>query len=473
MLAGERVVVEVAADVPRRDPLVAARGDQEVREVLADPAAEGEHLGRRRLHGGRAALVHELLADRGHERAGPLARAALPGVRRGERGDRPVEGRVLGRAQVVVQLERARRRRLLEARGLDLARGGDDEALVRLEHVEVADDVPEPVDELVDPNPARLGREAERRAPLAVDVARPEAQLGRRLDDRRVVRERGRVLDAEAHHCCCCWACAYAPGTSTRVEKKLDAISSPGVVDPGEDAAEERRQPAAEELGELRERELRGDAADRPLGPVGVAADRAERAQALVEAEEDGPRAGAVEEQELEHARRPQQRAVGGAERLEGAARAQERGEPHRLLAGLGREPGDDRRDDRDRPRGRVGALDVRAELEELERLAARHRRAHHALEGVRAAADADEQLVLGARRAAAPARGGEEEVQAVQLLPHLGRDLVADAAGVLARPGHARDDRVRVVRAARAGTRSRRRRRTRRSARGRGRRCP
>ena len=117
-----------------------------------------------------------------------------------------------------------------------------------------------------------------------------------------------------------------------------------------------------------------------------------------------------------------------------------------RLLERLDGQRRDRRVLDREDPGCHVRPLDVRAEPQELVRLAARKRRAHHALEAMRPLANTDELPVLRMHHAL-QAAAGEVEVEPVQLLPHLGRDLIADTACVLARLRDARRDGVRVLR--------------------------
>ncbi len=95
--------------------------------------------------------------------------------------------------------------------------------------------------------------------------------------------------------------------------------------------------------------------------------------------------------------------------------------------------------------RGGVGPLEVRAELEELVRLAARERRLREPLEGVRAVADTDEEVVRRGEHGLGP-QARDAQVEPVQVLPHLARDLLAHAARVLARARDARRDGVRVA---------------------------
>ena len=63
------------------------------------------------------------------------------------------------------------------------ADGGDDEAIVRLEDVEMLHAVAEMVVVLADAQAERLGDEAERRAVLAAALERAKAQLGVGLGD--------------------------------------------------------------------------------------------------------------------------------------------------------------------------------------------------------------------------------------------------------------------------------------------------
>jgi hypothetical protein len=108
-----------------------------------------------------------------------------------------------------VQLERSRR---VPPVGERLARHhladrSDGEPVVRLEHVEVVDVVPEVVAVLAHAHPWRLGHEPERRAVLAAAFERAQPELRVRLRDLDVVAERRRVLDPEPHrYCCCCCA---------------------------------------------------------------------------------------------------------------------------------------------------------------------------------------------------------------------------------------------------------------------------
>ena len=157
---------------------------------------------------------------------------------------------------------------------------------------------------------------------------------------------------------------------------------------------------------QLGERELAEDAADRHLGSQRSARDRADRGQRELEAEADRPRQPALEQEVRDHLRRAQLVALLLAEGLEGAARSEQAREPlvrdrRRLVRHQARHL------DGEQARGRVGALEMRAELEELVGLAARQRRLHHALEGVRALADAHEELV---RRGRAPPSGRVRE---------------------------------------------------------------
>ena len=97
--------------------------------------------------------------------------------------------------------------------------------------------------------------------------------------------------------------------------------------------------------------------------------------------------------------------------------------------------------------RGLVGALEVAAALDEEPALVADDGGIGQALEEQRAVADGLEEV----RRTLAPQFGGarrvEKEIEAVDLLPQLGGDLVAHHAGVLAALADRGDDGVAVGR--------------------------
>ena len=103
-------VVEVAADVARRNPGTAAGGEHHVREVLADAAAERERRVGPRHHVGRARLVDEQASHRPHhlDRAlglRPLPSAVADSSRRGSENGAYSVG-----AEVVVDAGAARAR---------------------------------------------------------------------------------------------------------------------------------------------------------------------------------------------------------------------------------------------------------------------------------------------------------------------------------------------------------------------------
>ena len=77
---------------------------------------------------------------------------------------------------------------------------------MRLEHVEVQDVVAEVVGVLAHAQADGLGVQPERGAMLAAALERAQAQLRVGLRDRGVVAELRRVLDAQDHCCCICWA---------------------------------------------------------------------------------------------------------------------------------------------------------------------------------------------------------------------------------------------------------------------------
>ena len=165
-----------------------------------------------------------------------------------------------------------------------------------------------------------------------------------------------------------------------------------------------------------------------------------DRLEAALGAEEHRAREAAVEQEELDDALALHLLRLVAAEGLEAAARPQQRRQP---VAGPVHQP---RRARQEHARRRVGALEVRAELEELECLAARERRLRHALEGVRALPDPNEELVRRLEHARVP-RPRDEQVESVQVLPHLAGDLLPDAAQVLAGARDARGDAVGVGR--------------------------
>ena len=189
---------------------------------------------------------------------------------------------------------------------------------------------------------------------------------------------------------------------------------------------------------QLGERQLGEDAADGALGPQRLARDRADRARGTAPG-----RSATARGRRRSSSRNATTRAGAQlvalllAERLERAARLEQAREPV-----VGRRPSGS-------AAAQAGHLDRRAaapscrhargapELEELVRLAARQRRLHHALEGVRGLADAHEERVRRGEHGRRP-RARDEQVQPVEELPHLARDLLAHAARVLPRARHA-----------------------------------
>ena len=95
-----------------------------------------------------------------------------------------------------------------------------------------------------------------------------------------------------------------------------------------------------------------------------------------------------------------------------------------------------------------VRALDVFADLHELPALIAHDGRVGQPLEMQRAGLDFLEKFVGTFVPHFAGAVGLNEEMQAVQLLPHFNRDLITHHPRVLAGRGDGGDNRVRVVRA-------------------------
>ena len=144
------------------------------------------------------------------------------------------------------------------------------------------------------------------------------------------------------------------------------------------------------------------------------------------------------EEQELEDAVRPQFGGVDLAIGLERRA-ALKQADPLEVIAGIDRRGGIvgenavvyvDQRGEH------AGALDEAAELDEVPAFAVVHRGVGQALEHVRSGLYGFEEFV---RRDASGFKQGDAlhfVEEAVELLPHLGADLLADLAGVLAR-GH------------------------------------
>ncbi len=190
----------------------------------------------------------------------------------------------------------------------------------------------------------------------------------------------------------------------------------------------------------VREGELGDEHPERAFGLLRVAGDHPDGLEASLGAEEHRTREAALEQEKLDDALALHLLRLVAAERLEAAARPEQRREP---VAGPVHQP---RHARQQHARRRVGALEVRAELEELERLAARERRLRHALEGVRALPDPNQELVRRLEHAGVPGPR-HEQVEPVQVLPHLAGDLLPDAAKVLAGARDAGGHGVRVAR--------------------------
>ena len=178
------------------------------------------------------------------------------------------------------------------------------------------------------------------------------------------------------------------------------------------------------------------------------AGDRLQRLLGAVEAEEDGARELAVEQQEVDHVVR-RDTAVALAVHLE-APRPNAAGRPTASRR---------RRRRRPRPTAAAGSTSRRAAATCCRRAradapagrSARPRRATSCCRRRRRRAgqqlDLAEELVRVDDRPAPRRAVAHREVEAVDLLPHLGRDHLAHRAGVLARLLQAGEDRVGVLR--------------------------
>ena len=316
---------------------------------------------------------------------------------------------------------------------------------MRLEHVEVVHDVAEPVPVLGDRDAARLGRERERRAALAVPVRGLEADLAVRLVDRGVVREPGHVLDGQPHCCCCASCIASAPTGSARLEKYAFVTASPAAWIPVS-SSRSVWVTASPEMSPTSPYSSDGDEpSDDAVRRSLVARDPRDGIEAAREAVPHGAREVGRADQLLRDRDRLEQRAVTLHVRLEGAARLEQRDQlPGARRIGAVERDGDRvaRGDDPDRLRR---PFELEAEPDELVRIAVRHRRVRRALEEVGAVAELLEERVRPARDGAT-VRAAHEQEQLVDRLPHLAGDLLAHRAGVLARERDAVGDRIGVA---------------------------
>ena len=74
ILVGDAVgAVEIAGDIAGRDPAAAAGGDEDVRQVLADAAAQREGFRRRRGRVGRLGIENDLAVKRCEQRCRPAS----------------------------------------------------------------------------------------------------------------------------------------------------------------------------------------------------------------------------------------------------------------------------------------------------------------------------------------------------------------------------------------------------------------
>ena len=197
--------------------------------LVAVPGDSPEPTGVRRLFGAVALVDLDppptLVVP---EVAGLRIFAGYAGWSAGQLEDEVVERDVARWREEVEPVERRRRYPVDETRCCPhLAAGGHGDAVVRLEHVEVVDGVPESVDVLRDGHAAGLERERERRASLTVAVRGLQPELGVRLADGCVVREAGDVLDGQPHCCCCASWIAIADAGRARLEKKAFVNASP------------------------------------------------------------------------------------------------------------------------------------------------------------------------------------------------------------------------------------------------------
>ena len=316
---------------------------------------------------------------------------------------------------------------------------------MRLEHVEVVHDVPEPVPVLGDRDAARLGRERERRAALAVPVGGLEADLAVRLVDRGVVREPGHVLDGQPHCCCCASCIASAPIGSARLEKYAFVTASPAAWIPVS-SSRSVWVTASPEMSPTSP--YSSEATSRPMIRCGApwSLEIRETASRLLARQYRTARGKSAE--------RISSSAIGiGSNsvpcRFTYASKALHDSSSAiscRARAGIGAVERDGDRvargDDPDRLRR---PFELEAEPDELVRIAVGHRRIRRALEEVGAVAELLEERVRPARDGA-PVRAAHEQEQLVDRLPHLAGDLLAHRAGVLARERDAVGDRVGVA---------------------------
>ena len=187
--------------------------------------------------------------------------------------------------------------------------------------------VAEAVEVLVDRRPARLGRERERRAALAVAVGGLRRSSVYASLIGRVVREAGHVLDGQPHCCCCAsWVASAAGGhRAAREERLRDAPRRPRGC-PTSSSPSVAATPSPETSSTLAVLELgaragRGPGAACPGRPAIRSTARGARAQAVEHRAREVGRA----DQLLRDRERLERRAVPADVRLEGAARLEQR----------------------------------------------------------------------------------------------------------------------------------------------------
>ena len=271
---------------------------------------------------------------------------------------------------------------------------------MHLEHVEMVHRAAEAVDVLVDRRPARLGLERERRASLAVAVGGLQAELRVRLGDRGVVGEPGHVLDRQPHCCCCAsWIAIAATGMAPAREERLRERVA-GAVDADEQLAELCCDGRSGRVA--RAPRTRARRASRPSTRCGGAWSPAIRSTAVAhdsQAVEDGAGEGRGADELLRDREGLERRPAPADVRLERAARLQQRDQLEDALRVVLREQDGDRIAGADDAGRRRGALEVEAELDELVRIAVRHRRVGAALEAVRAVSEVLEERRAGRAR--------------------------------------------------------------------------